>query len=175
MLRALPYGDGATVALIPQDLTSSAKSSNWASVVDIKSRLNAVILIGAGTATQNITITVNQAKDAAGTGSKLLKLKEIYYKAGASGAILAATDKWIKSSNASRESPADSYVTTVDRVAATNHFMALLKICPSDLDLANGFKFVGFSFNAPAASQIACGIWLPEGAAYHGDPASLLG
>lgn len=167
MFKQFPFGDSGSPALLA-DLTGGAKSTNWAGVSNVNGFLNLLLFIGAGTAAQDITITLAQATSNAGAGSKLLQVKEVYFKAGAAGAILAAKDFWTKSSAASREAPANSYASATDRVAATNQFMALIRISPADLDVAGGYGYVGASFNSPAASQLACGLWVPEQVAYKG-------
>lgn len=167
MFKQFPFGDSGSPALLA-DLTGGAKSTNWAGVTNVNGFLNLLLFIGVGTAGQDITITLNQAKTNAGGSSKVLQIKEVFFKAGSAGAIAAAKDFWTKSALVNRESPANSYASVTDRGAATNQFMALIRVSPADLDVGADYAYVGASFNSPAASQLACGLWVPEHVAYHG-------
>ncbi len=107
-------------------------------------RLSLVALVlRAGTATQDITVSLLQAKTNAGGSSKALSTKEIWYKRGGAtftNSNSALRDVFTKSPYASRESVQSSYATATDRVATTNHFLAAIRINPKDLDNANGLS-----------------------------------
>ena len=172
MFDDLPYGSPPSVALHPQDLAGGAKATLWASVRDINDFLGLLVVIGAGTATQDITISLLQATSSAGAGSKALTFREAWFKRGAAGAFTPATadarDRFVKTTLANRESPIASYNTATDRVATTNHFVTLIRISPKDLDMSNGFRYVGASFSSPAAAQLASALWIPMGNASSG-------
>lgn len=171
MFEQIPFGGGVSVGLIPQDLSGGAKNTAYANVRNVNSKLAIVAMIAAGTATQDITITLRQAKDAAGTGAKVLNVKEVYFKRGAPQFVAAsaeAQDKFALSPSASREAPTASYVSTVDRVATTNAFVAALMVNPADLDQANGFSYVRAEFSSPAAAQLASVFFMPLEPAYEG-------
>ena len=173
MFSDMPFGAPPSVALAPIDLTGGAKATLWGSIRDINEFLAILISIGAGTATQDITISLLQATSSAGAGSKALPFKEAWFKRGSgvwAPGTAAAQDKFAKSALATREAPVvgGGYVTTTDRVATTNQFVTMIRVSPKDLDQANGFRYVGASFNSPAASQVAAAFFFPMGNAYSG-------
>ena len=150
---------------------SKRKTGKRAVPRDCNDALALVLTIGAGTAAQDITISLQQATSAAGAGAKPLKFKEAWYKRGVptfTPANAATQDKWVKSILASRDVPIfnGQYITAADRVSATNLFIALIRISPKDLD--TGYPYVGAILSSPAASQWASGLWVPLGNAASG-------
>lgn len=177
MFDSLPFGGSASVALAPVNLAAAAANSLWASVRDCNDFLGLLVFLGAGTATQDITITLQQATTSGGAGAKALQIKEAFFKRGNAGFTAAnalVQDRFVKTALFNREVPANNYATAADRVATTNDFMTLIRISPKDLDMAGGFRYVRAQFNQPAAAQLAVAFWLTMGSAYNGDVARSL-
>lgn len=171
LMDQIPFGGGASVGLMPVDLSGGAKSSLYANVRNINGKLAIMALIAAGTAWQNITITLSQAKTSAGGDAKVLNVKEVYFKRGGANftaANAADRDKFVKSAYSTREVPTVSYVSTTDRVASTNDFLAAIMVNPADLDQANGFTYVRVEFSSPAAAQLGAAWFIPIDPAYEG-------
>lgn len=176
LFSQLPNGGGISVALAPVDLSVAAVNSLWASIRNVNKSLFLLVFLKAGTAGDNVTISLQQAKDAAGTGAKALNIKEVFFKKGATTFVTApnTNDKFTRSPSTpvNRETAISSYNTTTDRVAATNDFMALIRISPADVDLVNNFAYVRAQFTDPGSNaQLGCAFWIPDGAAYLGDSA----
>ncbi len=173
-----PFGGGASIALPPVNLATGANNSLWASVRDINDSLLLLFYFGAGTAGQNITVTLQQALNSSGGSAKALVVKEAWFKRGGAAFTAgnaAARDVFVKSAIANREVAAANYDTTADRVASTSGFMGIIRISPKDLDMVNNFRYVRAQFTQPAAAQQGVALWVPNGAAYQGtQPLSLL-
>lgn len=177
MFDSIPFGGSVSVALAPVNLASAAANTLWGSIRDCNDFLGLLVFIGAGTAGQEITIGLQQALTSGGGSAKALQVKEAWFKRGSTGFTAGnalVQDRFVKSALFNREVPANNYATATDRVAATNDFMAYIRISPKDLDQANGFRYVRAQFNAPAAAQMAAAFWLPAGSAYNGDTARSL-
>jgi hypothetical protein len=171
MMMQLPFGAPLSVALHPQDLAGGAKSSLWASIQDVNGMMHILVYIGAGTASQNITVNLRQATTSAGGSAKTLNIKEVYFKRGDATfqpSTANVRDKFVKSALASREASIASYDSTADRVASTNHLFLDIRVSPSDLDTVNGFEYVQVQFTSPAAAQLACAFFAFDSRAYQG-------
>lgn len=171
MFKDFPFGSPESVALAPIDLAGGAKTTLWANARDVNDFLCLWFYLAPGTATQDITITLQQATTAAGGSAKALRVFEVFFKRGAptfTAANAAVQDRFVRSPSVNREASTATYVTTVDRVATTNHFIGCIRISPKDLDGANGFRYVGASFSSPAAAQLGMALWMPIGLAGSG-------
>jgi hypothetical protein len=176
LFSQLPNGGGLSVALSPVNLASAAANSLYANIANVNKALLLLVFLKAGGSGENVTINLQQATDAAGTGAKTLNIKEVFFKKGATTFATApnTNDKFARSPSTpvNRETAIASYATATDRVAATNDFMALIRISPADLDMANGFRYVRAQFTDPGATeQLGMALWIPDGAAYLGDSA----
>jgi hypothetical protein len=178
LFSQFPFGGGASVALAPVDLASGAQTSLWANVRDINDFLWLYWYFGAGAAAEHATLTLQQAKTAAGGSAKALSVREVWFKRGSAAFTpgnASVTDLWTKSALATREAPIASYATATDRISAVNHFVAAIRVSKSDVDGANGFSYVGASCNdVGVAVQLGFALWIPEGFAYLNSPISLL-
>jgi hypothetical protein len=178
LFKKLPYGGGASLALAPVDLSAAAVSTLYANMRDVNDELWLLLFFGVGTAADEAIITLTQATSSAGAGVKALTVKEAWYKRGGptiTNANASTRDVWTKSTLMTREAPTATYITASDRVAATNQFMAAIRILPGDLDHANGFTYVKGAVNDVGANaQLCFGLWVPEGYALAGSNLSLL-
>lgn len=176
--KKLPYGGGVSPALMPIDLSSGATATLYANMRDVNDELWLLVILGVGTAADEAIVTLTQATSNAGAGVKALTVKEAWYKRGGptfTNANASTRDVWTKSALQTRESPAATYVTATDRVAATNQFIAAIRIAAGDLDHANGFTYVKAAINDVGTNaQLGFALWMPEGWALGGSNLSLL-
>lgn len=176
-MNHFPFGAPHSIALHPQDLAGGAKSSLWGRVKNVNGMFHVLVYIAAGTASQNITLNLRQAKTAAGGDAKELRIKEVFFKRG-DATFQASTanvrDKFVQSSTCNRESSIATYDSTADRVAATNHLMLDIRVSPNDLDSGNGYEFLQVQFTSPAAAQLACAFFAVDSRGYKGDTAPSL-
>jgi hypothetical protein len=114
------------------DLSAGANTGDWVSVRDYD-RVAVVFISGVGTAGDDPTLTIQQAKDNAGTGAKALNFTTIYRKQAATN--LAAVTKWTKTT----QSAANTYT---NGTAAEESLIWWVEFRGSDLDVANGFDYV---------------------------------
>lgn len=114
------------------DLSTGANNGDWVSLENYK-RVLIVFRSGVGTAGDDPTLTVRQATDAAGTSDKNLTFATIYRKQAATS--LASTGQWTKTT----QTAAATYTNTD---AAEQSLIWCVDIMASDLDVANGFKFL---------------------------------
>lgn len=176
----IPFGGSVSIALSPVDLSAAAANSLYANVAHVNDFMALLAFLKAGTAGDNVTISLQQATDAAGTGAKALSIKEVFFKKGGPtfATAPATNDKFVRSPSTpiNRETAISSYATATDRVAATNDFMALIRISPKDLDFMNGFRYVRAQFTDPGANaQLGFALWIPIGPAIKGvDAPSIL-
>jgi hypothetical protein len=173
LFNMLPFGGGVSVALAPVDLSAAAATTLFANTRDVEGCLFLLWFIKAGTAADEATLNLVQATTAAGAGAKVLNIKEVWFKKGAPtfATSPAVNDLWTKSALVNRELPAATYATAADRVAATNDFMAAIRISPADLDMANGFRFVrGGCTDVGINPQLGTALWVPESRAYNSSP-----
>ncbi len=179
MFSQLPLGGGVSIALAPVDL-QTAQNGTWAKISNVNKGLILLVFAKAGTAGDNLTINLQQAQDASGTGAKALSIYEVFFKKGATAFTTApnTNDKFARSPSTpeNRETAISSYATATDRVAATNDFMCAIRISPSDLDAANGFMYVRPQFSDVGTNaQLGFALWVADGYAYNGvDVPSLL-
>jgi hypothetical protein len=174
MFSQLPFGGGVSIALAPVDLSSAATTTLYAKVRDINDFLWLVFFLKAGTAADEATLNLVQATSAAGANAKVLNIKEVWFKKGGPtfATAPATNDLWTKSALATREASIATYATATDRVAATNDFMAAIRISPKDLDAAGGFGWVrGGCTDVGTNAQLGMAFWIPEGIAYSGTAA----
>jgi hypothetical protein len=173
LFNLLPFGGGVSVALSPVDLAAAATNTLYANVRDINECLYLLWFIRAGASGENVTLSLQQATTAAGGSAKVLQLRDVWFKRGGPTFATnpATNDLWTKNAAIGRETPANTYATATDRVAATNDFMALIRISPKDLDSVNGFSYVNGQCTDPGATaQLGCAFWIPQGHAYAGAP-----
>ncbi len=141
-------GGDVLVAAQITDLSSAALNGDYASMKHVK-RLHILVLLGAGTDTQNVTVTLGQATTAAGGSAKVLNISKLYTK---SGADLAAVDAWTEQTAVTRYAPVASYVETSLGVASIPKAL-LIVVDEEDLDTNGGFTFVRAELTDPGATS----------------------
>lgn len=135
---------------IPPAADAAGRASD---IVSLKNCAKAFIVlhINQGNAA-TILITVNQAQDVAGTGSKVLANAVPIF----SNLDTVATDLMV------RRTDAVNYTTD----AGVKMKIVIIEIDPSALDVANGFDCISFSTGASNAANITQGLFILSGARY---------
>lgn len=116
--------------IVPADL-ATAQSGDWVSLENF-GHATVVFLKGVGTAGEDPTLTVLQAQDASGTGSKALNFTKIYKKNGATA--LNAVANFTEVANTD-----NTYGAADDAASAENQVLWALEIDANELDADNGF------------------------------------
>lgn len=131
----------------PVDMTTAANSGQWVSLADYQ-KCVAVLFAAAGTSGDDPVISVNQAKDNTGTGSKGLSFTRVRQKAGTT---LPGVDTIVT------QSAAANY--TVTGTAAQKKIVAI-EINGTDLDVANSFTHVQVSVAKTGSSQLGSAFYV---------------
>jgi hypothetical protein len=141
--------EGANVesAFGPVDMTTAANNGQWVSLTEYQ-KCVAVLFAAAGTSGDDPVISVNQARDNAGTGSKGLSFTRIRQKAGTT---LPGVDMLVT------QSAASSYTAT--GTAAQKKIVAI-EINGADLDVANAFTHVQVSVAKTGSSQLGSAFYV---------------
>lgn len=147
--------NGKPVTLLqPQSVSNSAKTTLWVSFRNWK-RLQIVILIGAnaGTSTNHVAVTLKQAQDSSGTGSKALSFDQYYV-----GTISQSLDT-LTATTVTND--------TFNVIAGTANQIYLIELLDTQLDLNNGFQWV--QVNLAASGEAAAILMAVFGNFYGGD------
>jgi hypothetical protein len=142
----LVKGGDVLIATPIANISAAATNGIYASMKHVK-RLNILVLLGAGTDTQNITFTLGQATTAAGGSAKALNISKLYTK---SGADLSVVNSWTEQTAITRYTPVASYLET--GISAASVTKALLFVVDEeDMDTNAGFTFVRLEMTDPGA------------------------
>jgi hypothetical protein len=143
-------------AIMPIALDGQANPGDYVSFRNYQ-RATVVVLTSIGTAGDDITITVNQATDVAGTGSKVAAvLKRGYLKQGATDLDAVGAYTLVEQTVASTYTSADN---------AENEFQFVFDILPEMLDLDGGFDCFNISIaDVGTNAQIGCAFYIMRGA-----------
>lgn len=115
---------------VPVNMATAANNGDWVSLKNY-SRCAIVLFKGIGTAGEDPTITLLQAKDVAGGSSKALTFTRIDSKVG--------TQTGIGTFTTTTQAAANTYV---DAVSAEAEAIIVIDILATDLDIANGFDCI---------------------------------
>ena len=142
---------------LPVDLNAVAVTGDIVSLKGYK-RCLAVISFGDGTATTgDLTITVRQQQDVAGTGVKDLDVLEtgrIYTKMAADQTAVAALTGWTEETQAT----ADAVYT--DATSGEQAGIWAFEIKSTDLDTDNGFDCFSMNVAATSTAKIASTFYI---------------
>jgi hypothetical protein len=114
------------------DLSSGANTGDWVNVKNA-SRVAVVFVSGVGTAGDDPTLTIQQAKDNSGTGAKALNFATVFRKQAATN--LSSTTSWTETT----QSAANTYTNAT---AAEQSLIWWVEFAAEDLDVANGFDHI---------------------------------
>lgn len=137
-------------AFVPVDLATGANAGDWVSLENYE-RCVVVLFAEAGAAGEDPVFALNQATDAAGTGSKALTFTTIYEKVG----TLTGVTSWTRTT----QTAAGSYTNAAS--AETEKIIAV-EVKADELDVDNGFKFLQLSVadTGATAAQFGCGFYI---------------
>lgn len=140
-------------AFVPVDMQTGNNGSNWINMA-LAERVLCVVFKGAGTAGDNPVVTINQASDSSGTGSKALTFTKTRAKIGA--IATAANQIWTVATQAA----AGTWTPT----SAASVALLAVEIRATDLDLANGFNHIQLTVpDTGSNAQLGCGFYIVYG------------
>lgn len=158
MLRLLPEEGQYVQGFAPVDMSAGVNAGDWVGMEDHRS-LDVVLVTAVGTAGQDPVLTLLQAQDAAGTGSKALALSTYYKKQGATA--LSGVGAFTK---ATATTPG-TFGGADEASSAENQTLWVIPVQATDLDLANGFTHVSASVaDVGAAAQLGMLLYVLYGA-----------
>jgi len=154
----------------PKDVNASALTGDYVSLKNYN-KLTILVNFGDGTAADSdLTATVYQAQDVAGTGAKALNALQtgrIYSKMA--DADLTATATWTKETQAT----ADEEYT--DATSGEKVGQWVFEIYAQDLDVSNNFDCVRCDIAATSAAKVVGVTYILHGAKYPAAPELMLG
>jgi hypothetical protein len=137
-------------AIVPINLATGANNGDWVSMANYN-HLSIVVSTGVGASGEDITLTVNQATDNAGTSSKALTFTDIYEKEGSTALSAVGT------ATKQTQSAAQTYNSTS---GGENEQLIVVEIDADDLDADGGFDFVQLTIaDVGSTSQIGSAIY----------------
>jgi|ERR1051326_6287447 hypothetical protein len=142
--------------------TNGGKTGDWVSLQNYK---RCVIIFAAGAGTGDSVVTLAQAKDAAGTGSKALTFTTFYSKAATTD--LTATANWTKTTQTA------AATATIASWAAKSKLCAI-EVHAEELDFANQFYFLNAAISGASAATLGYVLYLMGEARYPCAPESML-
>ena len=144
---------------VPVDLQAGNNVGDWVSL-KYYSRCAIVFFAAAGTAGDDPTITLEQAKDYAGTDGKALNFKRLDVK---QGAALTAIGQYTKVTQ-------DAANTYSDGDAAEEQKIWVIEVMDTDLDVNDGFTCIRASIgDVGNNAQHGCMLYMMTGPRYQGD------
>lgn len=139
-------------AIMPVNLASGVNAGDWINMAHFH-RCAIIVVAAAGTAANDLTITMSQATDNTGAGSKSLNFTRVDVKQGAD---LAAIGQF----SVETQAAADSYTEGTN---GEEQLLYVLDFGDDDLDVANGFDHVQPAIAQVGAAKIGAVIAIPYG------------
>lgn len=153
---------------LPVDLTTgtaSLRTGDWVSLA-LYERLAVILFKDGGTNGEDVTLTLEQATDAAGTGAKALPFAVVFRKQAADLFGVAAFTR-------TAQSPASTYTNDT---SAEQELIWAVEVGAEDLDRANGFGYVRAAVNdVGTGAQLGALLYLLGGPRYPAAPEALAG
>jgi hypothetical protein len=138
---------------VPVDLTTAGLQGDYVSMKNW-GHLTVVCFSAIGTAGQDLTITLDQAKTVAAGSAKALNIAEVFHKVGATA--LSAVSLFTRVT----QTAADGY-DTVAIDGAENEMLLLLEVSKDDLDTDNDFDCVRAVINDDIGStELGCLLYI---------------
>lgn len=122
-------------AFRPVDLSSAANTGDWVSLKNYK-HVAVVFHSGIGTAGDDPTLTINQATDVSGTGSKALAINSAKAFKKQAATNLTSTGTW---SSASADVSSN---TVTNATSAEQEALWVVEFDADELDVDNGFDCI---------------------------------
>lgn len=145
-------------AVMPIDLNSGANPGDWVSLKNYE-RVTVVVLASAGSAANDLTLTVNQAQDVSGTGSKALNFTRIDSKQGTLTAVGQFSEVTQSAGN-----------TYTEGTNGESQLLYAVDFLAEDFDVDNGFDCIQATLNQVGAAKVGCAFYLLWGPKYGKDP-----
>jgi hypothetical protein len=147
------------------DLQTGANTGDWVSLKNYH-HVAIVFISAVGTAGDDPTLTVLQASDVAGTGSKALTFTTIYRKQAATS--LASTGTW----TATTQSAANTYTNDT---SAEQDLIWVVEFDSDQLDVDNGFNCVSATVaDIGTHAQLGYLLYILSEPRYPASPANML-
>jgi len=145
-------------AIVPIDLASGANNGDWVSM-KLYDTLDIIVICDAGAASEDPVLTVVQATDVAGTGSKALNFTRVDSKVGAQTGIGVFTKNTQAAAN-----------TYTDLVSGEAENLFVIHVEGQDLDRAGGFDCARLTIadTGATAGKIGAALYFLGGARYVG-------
>lgn len=142
--------EGAQIvpAIMPIDLNAGANNGDWVSMKDFN-RCTVLVLASAGTAANDLTMTVRQATDVSGTDAKALNFTRIDSKQGTLSSIGQFTEV--------TQSAANTYT---DGTNGEDQLLYAVDFQGADLDVDNGFDCVQVQLNQVGAAKVGTALYI---------------
>jgi hypothetical protein len=158
--RVLDISQGWT----PQDFHSAGVTGAWVSL-KAASGLLFVVQFKVGTSGDNATLTLKEAEDSSGTGSKNLAVIDHWYlKANATPTDdLTGAEQWVRETQAA----ASAVVAT-----AADYQLIAIPVLADQLDA--GYSYVSLSAGTTSAAQIAGSLAILHDLEVQRDPVNLI-
>lgn len=153
---------------LPKDLNDGATTGDYVSLKNY-GRCLVLLLCGDGTAGSDVSLTLYQATDVAGTGAKALNALltgRVYTKEHASA--LTGVGQWTEetvSTATNTHAPADS---------GEQVLLWGLEVMSTDLDTDGGFDCLRVDINDPGAAKIGAALYILGDPRYAAAPAAQL-
>ena len=154
--------------IVPQNMTGATPTSAW---IGLKAGRRACITIVTGAwAGGTSAVTLLQASDNTGTGSKALAMSR-YWLFPASGAALTTP----ATGTANSDTPAETAViSNTFNIAATANTAYVIEVDCGDLDQNNGFSYFSLNLATPGSNaDLICAIIQVYDLGISGKPATL--
>lgn len=157
-LRLVDFAEIVSI-IQPVDLNAGVNNGDYVNVKNYQ-RVTFIVSANNGTAANDLTVTLQQATDAAGTGAKALNFTEIYEKEGTS---LASVEQFTKQT----QSAANTYTSGTN---GENELLYVLDVAPETLDIDNDFDWVTVNLNQVGAAKVGSVIAILHGPKSGEDP-----
>ena len=142
-------------AFVPVDMQTAANDGDWINL-SLYEYCVIVLFKAAGTAGQDPIFTLQQATSAAGGSAKALNVSTIYSKVGTLTGV----------ANFTRITQAAG-ATYIDLVSAEAQAILAAEVRHSELDLANGFRFINITIpDVGGNAQLGCAFYILGGCRY---------
>lgn len=151
---------------LPVDTQTADNNGDWVSL-EHYGRCLVVFYKNTGTASDDPTLTINQASSNTGTGSKALNFTVIYRKQAATNT--QSTGTWTRTT----QTAANTYT---NGTSAEQALFWVVDIDARDLDVANNFKFIqgAVADTGSAGAQVGCLFYALYQPRYNLAPASMI-
>ena len=157
---------GLVLAGITEDTTSNP-AGDWVKLSHYQAAY-LVLIKPAGATSDDVTVQIKQATDAAGSGSKNLSVSRLWYKKAASLNNFTAVPIWTLAEFTAASSLDLGTLNSIDLAADVVGTMIVIEVLNSSLDAQNSFKYVSSTITGSSVADvlIMSQQWVLQGGAY---------